>query len=144
MTDVSRRVVEDPAMATEPKLADRSLGELFSEMTSELGDLFRKEVELAKVETQEEVQRSVKAIAAMAAAAVGALLFLMFASAALAEVLDQGINRALAFLIVAVLWAVIAGVLISVGRSRLRQVRPLPETTATLKEDVQWAKTLKS
>ena len=112
-------------------------------MTSELSGLFRKEVELAKVETREEMQRSVKAIAAMAAAGVGALLFLWFASVALAELLDQGINRALAFLIVAVLWAVIAGVLFAAGRSRLRQVQPLPETTATLKEDVQWAKTLR-
>jgi hypothetical protein len=144
MTDVSSRDVQDPATATEPKRADSSLGELFSQMTTDLGDLFRKEVELAKVETREQMQRSVKAIGAMAAAGVGGLLFLWFASVALAELLDQGINRALAFLIVAVVWAVIAGVLFAAGRSRLRQVQPLPETTATLKEDVQWAKTLKS
>jgi len=143
MTDVSRRDVTDPATATEPKRAESSLGELFSEMTAELSGLFRKEIELAKVETREEVQRSVKAIAAMVAAGIGALLFLWFASVALAELLDQGINRALAFLIVAVLWAAIAGVLFVAGRSRLRRVQPLPETTATLKEDVQWAKTLR-
>jgi hypothetical protein len=142
MTDVSRRAPSDPATATEPKRAESSLGELFSEMTAELGDLFRKEVELAKVETREEAQRAVKAIAAMGAAGIGALLFLIFGSLALGEVLDQGINRALAFLIVAVLWAVIAGVLFAAGRSRLRQLQPLPQTTATLKEDVEWAKTL--
>ena len=39
-------------LAVEAKRSDRSLGDLFSEMTTELSDLFRNEVELAKVETR--------------------------------------------------------------------------------------------
>jgi len=142
MTDVSRPY--DPATATEPQRPEASLGELIKEMTSDVSDILRKEVELAKVETREEVKKAVPGVGMMAAAAVGGLMFLTFISFALAWLLDQAMNTALAFLIVAVLWAVIAGVLFTTGRKRLRQVRPLPQTTETLKEDVQWAKTLKS
>jgi hypothetical protein len=46
-----------------------------------------------------------------------------------------------AALIVAVLWAVVGGVLVAVGRSRLRQATPpLQQTVETLKEDARWAK----
>jgi chromate transport protein ChrA len=99
---------------------------------------------LAKAETRTEASRAGKAVAVMAAGAVAALLMLTLASFALAELLDQGLNRALSFAIVAVVWAIVAAVAISVGRSRLRQVRPLPETTRSLKEDKEWAKNLTS
>jgi uncharacterized membrane protein YqjE len=138
---VSEHVTDRP---TEPKRPDQSLGELVKEMTSELGDIFRQEVELAKVEAREEVRRSVAAAVAMAIGGVAALLFLILASFALAELLDQGLNRALSFAIVAVLWAIVAAVLVSAGRNRMRQVRPLPETKRSLEEDKEWAKNLKS
>jgi uncharacterized membrane protein len=136
--------VSDVDHLTEPKRPEQSLGELVAEMTRELGDLFRQEVELAKAETRTEASRAGKAVAVMAAGAVAALLMLTLASFALAELLDQGLNRALSFAIVAVVWAIVAAVAISVGRSRLRQVRPLPETTRSLKEDKEWAKNLTS
>jgi len=135
---------QDTSRPTEPRRPEASLGELFKEMTSELSGIFRQEVELAKVETREEVQRGTKAVAAMVVAGVGALLAVLFVSLALALLLAQGLNTALSFLIVGVLWAIVAAVLISVGRKKLRDVRPLPETTASIKEDMQWAKGLKS
>jgi len=137
MSDVSAR-------PTEPKRPDRSLGELFKEMTSELGDLFRQEVQLAKVEARGEVKRSASAAAAIAVGAVAALLFLTLASFALAELLDQAMNRALAFAIVAVLWGIAAAVLISMGRKKLGEMQGLPETKRSLEEDKEWAKNLKS
>jgi len=131
-------------LSTRPKRAEQSLGELFGQMTRELGELFRKEVELARVETRDEIRRTGAALGAMGGAAVGGLLFLSMASVAAALGLAEVMNRALAFAIVAAVWAVVAAILFAVGRSRLARVRPLPETTETLKEDVQWAKTLKS
>jgi len=50
----------------------------------------------------------------------------------------------LAFAVVAVLWGIAAGVLVMAGRHKVHQVKPLPETTATIKEDVEWAKNLRS
>ena len=132
-------------LSTEPLQPEKSLSELFSTMTSDLSTLMRKEVELAKVETREEVSRASKAGGMLGAGAIAAYVALLFASFALAWLLDKWMPRALAFLIVAVLYAVAAAVLISAGRKRLRQVNPVPQQTVeTLKEDVQWAKAQKS
>jgi uncharacterized membrane protein YqjE len=128
----------DPA--TQPKRPEASLGELFSEMTSSLSELFRKEIELAKVEAREEVGRAGKGAAMLGAAGLAGWLALVMISFALAWLLDQAMNTALAFAIVGVLWAVAAAVLTSAGRGRLKTVEALPETQETLKEDVAWAK----
>jgi uncharacterized membrane protein YqjE len=136
--------VSQDTRPTEPKRPEASLGELFKEMTTELSGIFHQEVELAKVETREELQRSTKAVASMAVSGVAALLALIFVSAALALLLDQALNTALSFAIVAVLWGIAAAVLLSAGRKKLAEVRPLPETTRSLKEDVQWTKDLRS
>src|SRR4029079_11081005 len=88
---------QEAARPTEPKRPEASLGELIKEMTTELSGLFRQEVELAKVETRQEAQRAAKAGASMAAGGVAGLLCITFLSTALALLLAQGINDALAF-----------------------------------------------
>jgi uncharacterized membrane protein YqjE len=135
---------QEATRPTEPKRPEASLGELIKEMTTELSGLFRQEVELAKVETREELQRTGKAAGSLGGGLVAALLAITFLSVALALLLAQALNDALSFAIVAVLWAIGAAVLVTTGRRKLREVRPLPETTASIKEDVQWAKDLKS
>ena len=112
------------SLQVEPKQPDKSLGELFGDLGRELGALVRQEFELAKSESREEVR----------------LLALMFFSHALAWLLDQWLNTALSFLIVALIWTVVAAVAISVARNRMRQIQPMPQTVETLKEDAQWAK----
>jgi len=135
---------QDLDPATTPKRPEMSLGELFSEMTSELSLLFRKEVELAKVEGKEEIKQAGTAAGMFAGAGLGGFLAVLFASFALAWLLDQAMNTALAFLLVAVLWGVVALVLLSTAKKKAKRVKALPETTRTLKEDVQWAKAQKS
>ena len=54
MTDQS---TTDRDHVTEPSQADKSLGDLISELTSDLGHLFRQEVQLAKAEAREEVKQ---------------------------------------------------------------------------------------
>jgi uncharacterized membrane protein YqjE len=134
----------DTARPTEPKRPEQSLGDLFKQMTSELSGLFRQEVELAKVETRQEVQRAAKAGAAMGAGGVAALLCITFLSTALGLLLAQWMNDALAFVIVAVIWGIAAAVLMMTARRKMREVEPLPETTESIKEDMQWAKNLRS
>jgi uncharacterized membrane protein YqjE len=125
---------------TQPKRPDASLGELLSEMTSDLSTLFRKEVQLAKTEARDEAARAGKAAAMLGAAAVAAGLALVMLSLALAWLLDQGLNTALSFAIVGVLWMIAAAVLVTVGRRRVADLKALPQTTETIKEDVAWAK----
>ncbi len=129
---------DDPA--TQPRRPEATLGELFGEMTQSVTTLLRKEIELAKLETREEVSRVGRGAGMFAGAGVAGWLMLLFLSLALAWLLDQAMNTALAFAIVGVLWAVVAAVLALRGKSEMKNVKPLPETAQTLKEDVQWAK----
>jgi hypothetical protein len=128
-------------LATQPKRAEMTLGELFSEMTSELSTLFRKEVELAKTEGREEAKRAGVAAGWFAGVGVAALLALTMLSFALAWLLDDVMPRSLAFALVGVLWAIDAAVMLSAAKKKARRIEPLPETTQTIKEDIQWAKT---
>jgi uncharacterized membrane protein YqjE len=135
----------DPGLQTEPKAPERSLGELFGDMTSEVSTLMRKEVELAKVELKEEVSKAGKAGGMLGGGAVTAYFALLFLSFALAWLLDEWMHTALAFLIVAVLYGIAAAVLLSKGRNEIKQVQPVPRQTAeTLREDVEWARAQKS
>ena len=135
----------DAALPTEPKAPEKSLGQLFSELTSDLSTLMRKEVELAKVETKEEVARAGKAGGMLGGGAFAGWFALLFLSFALAWLLDEWMHTALAFLIVGLVYAVVAAVLVVQGRSRMQSVNPVPQQTVeTLKEDVQWAKAQRS
>ena len=128
---------------TEPKRADKSLGELFSEMSEDLSTLFRKEVELAKVEAKEEVAQIGSAAGMYTGAGVAGLLTLTLLSFALAWWIDQKLNTAVSFLIVAMIWAIVGLALASVARKKMKDVEVLPKTKATIKEDLEWAKAQK-
>ena len=76
-------------------------------------------------------------------ATVAAQLGLLLASMAIAWLLDQDLNTALSFAIVAAVWLLVGLVLALRGRRTISEVQALPTTTATLKEDVEWAKAQK-
>lgn len=135
----------DVDLSTQPLQPDKSLGELFGDFTGDLSKLFRQEVALARTEVKEEATRAGKGAGLLVGGGLIAYLALMFASFALAWLLDEWMPVALAFLIVAVLHAVVAAVLVSRGRRDLKQVNPVPQQTVeTLKEDVEWAKAQRS
>ncbi len=120
---------------------ERPLGELISDLTSQVQALVRKEMELARAEVKQEVSKATKGIGAFAAAGVVgfiAVIVLAFAAAwGLAEVIATG----LAFLVVGVLLLAVAGVAASQGKAKLAQVSPVPEQTVeTVKQDVETAK----
>jgi hypothetical protein len=125
----------------QPPEADTSLGELFSDLTTDMSALLRDELSLAKVELKEEITKAGRAGGMFGGAALAGymtILLLSFAAAwGLAELMAVG----WAFLIVAVVWGVAAALLYLRGRDQLQKVHPKPELTIdTLKEDVQWAK----
>ena len=130
--------------AVQPPQADASLGELFSDLTTDLSGLVRDELSLAKVELKDEITKAGRAGGMFGGAALAGymtIVLLSFAAAwALAEVMAAG----WAFLIVAVIWGVAAALLYFRGRDQLQKVQPKPEQTIdTLKEDVRWAKNQK-
>jgi Flp pilus assembly protein TadB len=123
----------------------RSVGDLVGEIADDLSRLLRQEIDLAKAEAKQEVSKLGKGAGLLGGAGVAGHLLLLFASVALMLVLGRVMDLDLAALIVAMIWAVVAAVLASMGRRQLKSFDPqLPKTTQTLKEDVQWAKTLKN
>jgi hypothetical protein len=128
-------------MAAPEQVTEPTLGELLSAMTSDLGLLVRKEMELAKVEIKEEVGRAGKAAGAFGGTAVTAYFALLFLSFALALGLSALMPDGLAFLLVGLLYGAASAVLFLQGRDRAKDLNPVPEQTVeTLKEDVAWAK----
>ncbi|HEV2758983.1 MAG TPA: phage holin family protein [Acidimicrobiales bacterium] len=126
-------------MAT--RAEDRSLSELLSDVTGEIATLFRKEVELARAETSEQVSRAAKAGAMLGAAAVVGLLTLILLAFAAAWGLSEVVPEGVAFLIVGLVFGLVAAVLASAGKKKIASVNPMPERTVqTVKADVQVAK----
>ena len=89
---------------------EASLGELFGELGSDLSQLLRKEVELAKVEAREEAHRLTKAAMFGTIAGIAGLLALVILSMALAWWIDEALDTAVAFAIVGAIWVVIAAI----------------------------------
>jgi hypothetical protein len=110
-------------------LSDQSVGELISEVTTDLTTLMRQELELAKAELKQEATSAGKAAGMLGGAGFAGYLVVLFLSVALWAALANGMDEGWAALIVAALWAVVAAVLAVVGRARMRRINPKPERT---------------
>jgi hypothetical protein len=119
-----------------------SAPELVKQLSEQTSRLVRQEVELAKAE----LSVKGKQVGVGAGLFGGAGVFGLYALGALTAAAIAGLGEAiavwLAALIVAVLWAAVAGVMALVGKGRVEAgTPPLPEQSVdSLKEDVQWAK----
>jgi uncharacterized membrane protein YqjE len=124
---------------------DRSVGQLLGDVTRELQALVRKELELAKAEAKEELQRAGEAGKRFGVAALTGYLAVVMLSFAAAWALTAVIPTGWAFLAVAVVFGLVAAVTALQGRRKVQEIHPVPqETVETLKEDVQWLKSRKS
>ena len=126
------------------ELRDHSTGELLRELSDHTTTLVKQEVDLAKAELAEKGKRA----GVGAGMFGGAGLFGWAAFAALTVCLIALLTTALdhlwlAALIIAVVYAAVAGVLAIRGRDKVKEAAPpVPEQAKeSVKEDVQWAKT---
>ncbi len=130
---------KEPANLPTPQ---KSLGELFADLSAQISALVRQEVQLAKTEITQKVSGFAKGAAALAVAVflgIAAFFVLLLAAIyALALVLPGWA----AALIVAVVLLVIAGIAAFIGIGMLKKAAPpLPEKTIeTLKETPEWLK----
>jgi uncharacterized membrane protein YqjE len=137
--------MSDVDLAIEPKEPDRSTSEIVGSVATGFGDLVAKQLQLAKLEMTDEMRKAARASSMLVAAGLAGYLALTMITVAAALWLDEIVHPAVAFAVVALVWAVVAAVLASVGRERFRQVDPVPQQTIkTVKEDVEWARTQKS
>lgn len=123
----------------------RSIGQIVGDITGDMSTLIRQEMELAKAEMKQEVAKIGKGAGMFGGAGLAGWFTLLFLSLALTALLDNWWPVELAALLVALLWGIAAAVLAMRGRKEIKDANPaLPTTQQTLKEDAQWAKTLKS
>jgi putative superfamily III holin-X len=124
---------------------DRSVGQLLGDVTRDLQQLMRKEFELAKAETKEELQKATAAGKGFGIAGLMGYLALVMLSFAAAWALTAIMPTGWAFFAVGMVFAIVAAAMALRGRKQIQKFHPVPEgTVETLKEDVQWLKSRKS
>jgi tetrahydromethanopterin S-methyltransferase subunit G len=109
-----------------------SLGERLGNVTRDLSTLMQQEVALAKAEVKQSGSQLGKGVGLLAGAGIGGFFVLLFLSVSLWWAIGNGTGRGWAALIVAIVWAIVAYVLLTVGRKELKRVRGLPTTADTL------------
>jgi uncharacterized membrane protein YqjE len=124
----------------------RTISNLLGDALSQFAKLFQNEVDLAKAELGEKVQQLGGAISFFAAGAVLVIPAVVMALFALsAALIVAGWSQPISYLALAVLAAVLAGVLFAVGRNRLdtrnlaprETMRQLAKDRNTVKEMVR-------
>jgi uncharacterized membrane protein YqjE len=125
------------------EMRDRPVGELLKELSMQTTTLVRQELDLAKAEMAEKGKRAGLGAGMFGGAGLFALLALGALTASVIAALATGMDVWLAALIVAVVYAGVAGVMALLGRQKTREaLPPAPEQAIeSTKEDVQWAKT---
>ena len=139
-----------PPSDAEDRAEHESLGEMFKSLSTNLSTLIQQEIALAKAETTQAVQEAKqsakdtgKGAGMLAGAGVAGHFVLLFLSLALMWGLSNLVGLAWSSVIVAVLWAVIAGILAALGKKNLNEGKrelteatqdPLPLTRETVSE----------
>ena len=120
---------------------DKPLGELFGDMSRQVQDLLKKEVELAKLETKDEMAKAGKAGAMFGAAVVTGFVALILLAFAAAWGLAEAIPAGLAFLAVGLLFGAVGGILALQGKKKLENFKPVPQQAIrSISQDVKAAK----
>jgi hypothetical protein len=132
MPELSRRPTEE-----------RSIGELFGELSQDMGLLVRQEAQLAKTEMQAKLSKVTADLVSLAAggtvALVGGLALTAFLILLLIDPI--GLKPWLSALIVGLVFGIVGWMMLQRGLKNLKQTDPTPRRTVdTIKDDIEWAK----
>ena len=125
---------QDPRLDDPSARSLSNVGDIFADISRDLSTLIRQETELAKAEVRDSATRAGAGAGMLGGAGVAGHFVLLFLSIALWWGLGSAIGRGWSAVVVAVIWAVIAAVLAAMGRKKLKQVKGIPQTTATARE----------
>ncbi len=120
----------------------RSIPEILQDVLTNIQDIVRAEVRLAKAELGEELNAARSGGLLIGVGAVAAIFSTLFLLLACVYALGRVVPNWAAALIVAAAVGVAAAVTLGIGLKRLKTIQAVPKTTASLKENVQWAKQL--
>ena len=122
---------------------ERSIGELFGQLTQDMTLLVRQEIQLARTEMSEKLSRfTTNLISVLSGGFVAYLGGLALVAALILAIRDlANISLAWSALIVGAVLAIVGYVMLQKGVKELKLVDLAPRRTVeTLKDDVQWAK----
>ena len=120
----------------------RSIPEILQDVLSNIQDIVRAEVRLAKAELGEELSRARAGGLLVGVGAVAAIFSALFLLLACVYALGLVMPNWAAALIVAAAVGVAAAVTLGLGLKRFKSIQAAPKTAASLKENVRWAKQL--
>ena len=112
---------------------DPSLGQLFTQVTTDVQSLVRDQIALTKVEISSSAKQAVGSSAMLiAAGTLGFLGFIFLLITAAEGLIAAGLAPWLSFLIVAVVLIIIAAILALVGKKRLENIKGPERAIASL------------
>lgn len=122
---------------------ERSIGELFGELSQDMALLVRQETQLAKTEMQQKLSKVTTDLVALATGGIVAYLggLALTAFVILLLIDPIGLKPWLAALIVGVVMGIAGWVMLQRGLKELKRTDPTPRRTVdSIKDDIQWAK----
>ena len=140
--DAAHPVDAAPVTPNGEDLRDESVANLLKRLSSQTQTLVRQELELAKLELSEKGKRAGMGVGMFGGAGLLAILALGALTACFILALATAVADWLAALIVAVVYAAVAGVLALTGKTKVQQATPpVPEEAKeSVKKDVEWTK----
>lgn len=124
----------DAPTPSEEKAATTSLGDLLGEVTRDISTLMRQEVDLAKAELKQSATRAGKGAGLLGGAGYAGLMAVLFLSIAAWWGLGHLIDNGWSALVIAAVWAIVAGIMFAIGRKKLKEVQGMPQTVDSLKK----------
>lgn len=135
----------DPVSDTEPKEPGTSLAELMGRLGDDVSSLVTTQLEIAKAELKQEATQGAKSAGLLGGGAVAGYIAVLLLSFALAWGINDAVENTWAgFLVVGVLWGIVAAALAATGKKKMDEVRGPQATTAELKADKALAQDLRS
>jgi uncharacterized membrane protein YqjE len=122
---------------SDEQLEDKSVGELVAIATASASRLIKSEIELAKLELKDDAKKAGLGATLFAVAGlIGGVVLILMSIAAAYFLVELGVRTSLAFVIVAVVYVLLAAILVGIGLWRMRKMSGARRTRRTVKEDL--------
>jgi len=138
----TRQDMGQDARPQDARQQERSIGELFGDLTRDMSTLIRQEMRLATTEMTQKAAHAGKSVGVLLGGALIAYAgFFALLWAIVYGLTSLGLPIWASFLIVAIIALAVGGVMAWRGYDTLRKTDFVPrQTVETIKEDAQWAK----
>lgn len=114
---------------------EQTIGQLVAATSRDLSNLIHNEIELAKAELRDDAKAAARGGAMLGAAAfLGVLVVILLSIAAAYGLVALGLHEAVAFVIVAVVYLLVAALLVFIGIKAMKTVKPPERSIRAAKE----------